>query len=127
MRWVAEVKYLSNATLLMVMVPAPGRKRTRATACLRRPVVWLSGAGMWSFRCVVACVVSGSAGPAGLRQLERLRLLGGVRVVGAGVDLELAQHLAAEGVLGQHAAHRTAHQLGRLLGQQLLVGGRAQA
>ena len=26
--------------------PAPGRKRTRATACLRRPVVWLSGAGM---------------------------------------------------------------------------------
>jgi hypothetical protein len=26
-----------------VMVPVPGRRRTRATASLRRPVVWVSG------------------------------------------------------------------------------------
>jgi hypothetical protein len=49
-----------------------------------------------------------------------------VRVVGAGVDLELAQHLAAEGVLGQHAAHRAADELGGLLLEQLGVAGGAQ-
>ena len=48
MRCVAEVKYFSIGSLLTVMAPWPGRKRTRATACLRRPVVWLSGAGMAS-------------------------------------------------------------------------------
>ena len=46
MRCVAEVKYFSKGCLLTVMAPWPGRKRTRATACLRRPVVWVSGAGI---------------------------------------------------------------------------------
>jgi hypothetical protein len=46
MRWVADVKYSSNLSLLTVMVPWPGRKRTRATARLRRPVVWQSGAAL---------------------------------------------------------------------------------
>src|SRR3984885_10001358 len=104
MRCVAEVKYFSIGCLLTVMAPWPGRKRTRATACLRRPVVWLSGAGMG---CVVSFLVrvgGGSAGAAGVGQLERLGLLGRVRMVGAGIDLELAQLLAAQRVLGQHAA-----------------------
>src|SRR5690606_27551730 len=38
--------------------------------------------------------------------LERLRLLGGVRVFGTLVDLELAVHRAAERVLRQHALDR---------------------
>src|SRR5580693_4878033 len=102
MRCVAEVKYFSIGCLLTVMAPWPGRKRTRATACLRRPVVWVSGAGICA-PCVL-CVVDRSAGPAGRGQLERLGALGCVGMVGAGVDVELAQHGPAEGVLGQHAA-----------------------
>ena len=42
----------------------------------------------------------------GSLELQRLRLLGGVRMFGAGVDLELAEHRAAERVLRQHALHR---------------------
>jgi hypothetical protein len=63
----------------------------------------------------------------GLGQFERLGLLGRVRVIGTGVDLQLAEHLAAQGVLGEHAAHRAPDELGGLLGQQLRVGGGAQA
>src|SRR5271169_3603598 len=101
MRWVAEVKYCSKGSLLIVMAPWPGRKRTRATACLRRPVVWLSGVGIASLQ---SFLFAWSAGAAGRGQVERLGLLGGMGVVGAGVDLELGEHLAPEGVLGQHAA-----------------------
>src|SRR6185312_2678147 len=36
---------------------------------------------------------------------QRLRLLGGVRMVGGRVDLELRRHLAAEDALGEHALH----------------------
>jgi len=39
---------------LQVMAPWPGRMRTRATACLRRPVVWQMGAVTGgSFACAV--------------------------------------------------------------------------
>src|SRR6185437_3825491 len=112
MRCVADVKYFSMGCLLTVMAPWPGRKRTRATACLRRPVLWLSGAGMvwWCPSWCASAWARPSAGAARLGQIERLGLLGRVRVVGAGVDLQLAQLLAAEGVLGEHAAHRAAHQ-----------------
>src|SRR5580658_8763846 len=106
MRWVADVKYASMGFLLTVMAPWPGRRRTRATACLRRPVVWVSGTGMVSF-----CRAEWSAGAASVGQFQRLGLLGGVRVIGAGVDVELAQHLAAKGVLGQHAPDGAADQL----------------
>ncbi len=41
-----------------------------------------------------------------LVMLERLRLLGGVGVRRAGVDLELLQHLPTERALRQHALHR---------------------
>src|SRR5690625_715968 len=57
---------------------------------------------------LVSCC--GAPGPGGLLgnlgDLEGLRLLRGVRVVRAGVDLELLQLLAAEGVLREHAADR---------------------
>ncbi len=46
---------------------------------------------------------SGSLGGVGRVELERLRLLGEVRVLVALVDLELGGHLAAELALGQHA------------------------
>src|SRR5271163_3149700 len=90
--------------LLTLIAPWPGRKRTRATACLRRPVVWVSGAGICA-PCVLY-VVCRSAGPAGRGQLERLGALGCVGVVGTGIDVELAQHRPAESVLGEHAADR---------------------
>src|SRR5580692_8538408 len=124
MRCVADVKYFSKGSLLIVMAPWPGRKRTRATACLRRPVVWLSGVGIAVWR---PSWCAWSAGAAGRRQVERLGLLGGVGMVGPGVDLQLGEHLAAEGVLGQHAAHGAADQLGRLLVEQLRVAGGAQS
>src|SRR6185312_9660999 len=109
MRCVAEVKYFSKGCLLIVIAPWPGRKRTRATACLRRPVVWLSGTGMGWF-----CVLPGSAGPLGFGQVERFWLLCGVRVFWPGVDVELAELLAPQGVLREHAAHRASDELGRL-------------
>src|SRR5690242_14400062 len=99
------------------MAPPPGRRRTRATASLRRPVVWTSGLGIGSLL---------STG-LGVRQRERLWLLGGVRVGGPGVDLELLQLLAPERALGQHAPHRVAHGVGRLAGQQVGVGLTLQA
>src|ERR1035441_8024851 len=45
-RWVSEGKYSSNGRLLIVMAPSPVRKRTRATARLRRPVDWTRGFAM---------------------------------------------------------------------------------
>src|SRR5438034_46211 len=80
---------------LTTIFPLPGRTRTRAMACLRRPVVWTRGLGTG---------VSSAGSTACARQLERLRRLGGVGMSGAGVDLELAQHLAPERALGQHAS-----------------------
>ena len=71
------------------------------------------------------CPLDSAGGPPGLGQVERLGLLGGVRVLGAGVDVELAQLLAAQGVLGQHAAHGAADQLGRLVLEQRGVAGRS--
>src|SRR3954452_5125068 len=50
-------------------------------------------------RCAQACGLLGD-----LRDLEGLRLLGRVRVLGAGVDLELAELLATQARLGDHPA-----------------------
>jgi len=44
-----------------------------------------------------------------------------VGVVRTGVNLELGQLLAPKGVLRQHAAHGTLHELGGTLGEQLGV------
>src|SRR5437588_899967 len=58
---------------------------------------------------------------AGAGEVENLGRLGDVGVLGPGVDLELAQHLAAERALGQHAAHGFAHRLLGLGGQNVGV------
>src|ERR1700722_4952031 len=74
------------------MVPVPGRRRTRAAASLRRPVVWVSGDD-----------TSFSLTAANRRVVVLRRCLGRVRVLGTGVDEELAHDLATESVLRDHA------------------------
>src|SRR5687767_6396851 len=69
-------------------MPVPGLSRIRATEVLRLPVAVMMNEG--------------------LANGEDLRLLRGVGMFGAGVDAELREHLAAEVVLGKHAAHRRA-------------------
>src|SRR3954468_21528315 len=103
---------------LTTILPLPGRMRIRATACLRRPVVWTRGLGTSVLRSVLG---------AGARKVERLGCLGGMRVRRPGVDLELAQHLTAEGALGQHAAYGLAHRLLWLVRQHVGVPLRLQA
>src|SRR5262245_37753776 len=98
------------------MTPVPGRSRTRATARLRRPVDWARGL----VTVVPVRFWLGSAG-LGVGQLERARALRGVGMVGAGVHLQLAQHLAAEGALRQHPPDRAADGVLRLAGEQLGV------
>src|SRR5690348_12359209 len=74
----------------------------------------------WSLTCVLRLA---GVGPALLRDLVDLvghRLLRLVRVVRAGVDLQLGQRLAAERVVRQHAADRPLDGLLRPLGQQLV-------
>src|SRR6266568_4577231 len=62
-----------------------------------------------------------------LRDLVRLRPLRLVRVVRARVHLELAQRLAAERVLGQHAPHGLLHGALGVAGHQAGVRDRPQA
>src|ERR1039458_7540583 len=101
------------------MVPWPGRKRTRATACLRRPVAWTSGFGMNLLR---------SGRPAGRgRQLERTGQLGGVRVLWPRVHLQLGEHLPAERALRQHALYGGPDELFRLAAPDLGETGRPEA
>src|SRR5258708_32042960 len=66
--------------------------RTRATASLRRPTV-LIPASIANYFDLPFRV-----------ELDGLRLLGLLLVLGAGVDLEPLEHLAAEGVVLEHAA-----------------------
>src|SRR3546814_10405185 len=61
-----------------------------------------------------------------LRDLERGGLLGRVRVLGAGVDLELLQHLAAQAVLGEHAPDGLLDGLAGVLLEELTDGGRGE-
>src|SRR4051812_20127716 len=61
-----------------------------------------------------------------LRDLERLGLLGRVRVLRAGVHLELLQHLAAEAVLREHPPDGVLDGLAGVLLQQLTDRGGAQ-
>src|SRR5579872_2803548 len=94
------------------MAPAPGRKRTRATARLRRPVDWTSGFGISGWTSPSWSASPGSRGaPGGVRQGERAGLLGGVGMRRPGVDLQLRQLLSPERALWEHAAHRAAHEL----------------
>src|SRR5438445_6693145 len=61
-----------------------------------------------------------------LLDLERLRVLRGVRVLGAGVDLELLELLTAEGVLRQHALDGQLDEALGLSFEQLTDGPLAQ-
>src|SRR5688572_25294036 len=90
MRPVSREKKMSTGLSFTVMLPLPGLMKTRATAFLRRPVPSLYLPIM-----VVASL-----------DLERLRLLRRVRMLGAGVDLELLDHRVAKPRLGEHAHHR---------------------
>src|SRR5487761_543271 len=98
----------------MVIVPWPGRNRTRATASLRRPVVWERGAGT-------------AARPPRRGELQGLGRLGLVGVFRPGVDLELGELLAAERALGQHAPHGTPHELVGAPVEELGVAGPLEA
>src|SRR5487761_802271 len=96
------------------MVPVPGRRRTRATASLRRPVVWVRGED-----------TSFSLTAADGRGVVLRRCLCRVRVLGTRVDEELAHDLAAQAVLGYHALHGVEDQFDGVLVQQGLPGRRA--
>src|SRR5690242_12081876 len=97
---------------LTTIFPSPGRMRTRATACLRRPVDWTSGFGMLATDLLLRRAP-------GAGHLERLGLLGGVGMVGTGVDLELLELLAPERALREHPPDRPAHDLGGLALQEV--------
>src|SRR5947209_5746526 len=62
-----------------------------------------------------------------LPDLVRLRLLRLVRVRRTGIDLELAQRLAAERVLGEHPLNRLLDGPRRVLGHHVLVTDRSEA
>src|SRR3569623_126514 len=78
--------------LLMVILPVFGLWFTRADVVLRRPVV--------RFCCAIrkSCLMNSD--------VEGLRLLRLVIVLGTGKALELADHGTTEAVLRQHALHR---------------------
>src|SRR5688572_7809567 len=96
MRWLADGKYSSIGRLFTVSTPPPVRTRTRATACLRRPVVWMSGLGNSNSS------LRRALGDGG--QVERLGTLGGVGMRGPRVDLQLLEHVATERRLRDHPA-----------------------
>src|SRR5688572_4600651 len=119
MRSVGRGRYSSIWRPLIEMVPPPGFTQTRAIAHLRLPVArFCSVTAMWMS---VAC----------LRYLmvwlrsdrELVGLLSYVRMLGAGVDLELGSELPSQAVAGKHAGHGLADELLRILGEQ--VAGRA--
>src|SRR5210317_1382877 len=97
----------------MVTTPVPSRRRARATASLRRPVVWVSGVDIGD---------SSSSAGGGAGDGHRLGRLGLVRMVGAGVDLELRHLLTTERALREHALNAAAHRLGGLAGVELGEG-----
>src|SRR5262249_25169456 len=108
---VSRPKYSSSERSLTTNSPEPGLIRTRAIDSLRRPVAETisSFAGiLWNPLCV--------------RRFHRGGLLGGVRVLVAGVDLELLHQGAAEGGARQHAADGVLDQPGRLSLHGLLRG-----
>src|SRR6188768_2064318 len=109
----------------MVHTPVPGTKRTRAMACLRRPspapgamfdaplprtgaVSEVNSVSSSSLSMSMSIVTSDTCCSSprllrDLRDVERARLLRGVRVLGARVDLELGQLSVAQLGAGQHA------------------------
>src|SRR5580692_2479263 len=105
------------------MAPSPGRRRTRATAALRRPVDWTRGLGTGSYL-RSAVWLGGGSGRAVGRVVERPGLghLGLVLVLRTRVDLQLADHLPAQGALGEHALDGDADHFFGPIGQHVTVG-----
>src|ERR1700690_222520 len=103
MTWCVRIgKYAANSRPLTTILPVPGRSRTRATASLRRPVVWIKGLLTRNpSRLESSC----DAGLAAFGQRTHDRLLGLVRMGRAPVDLQLAQHLTTQRALREHAPH----------------------
>src|SRR5258706_15256813 len=92
----ARGKYSSIVRPLTQVVPSPGRRMTRATEVLRLPVprywaIWLNS----------------------LLQVQRLRVLRAVRMLGPSVDLQLGQLLPREPGPGEHPLDGGADDLGR--------------
>src|SRR4051794_36247410 len=107
-RQIVRGKYSSIERPLTHVAPSPGRRMTRATEVFRLPVprycaIWLNS----------------------LLQVQRLRILRPVRMLGAGVDLQLRQLLRGEAVLRQHSLDGLAQHLGgpalELLAQRALL------
>src|ERR1044071_7526269 len=116
MTWCVRIgKYDANSRPFTRILPVPGRSRTRATASLRRPVVWMRG-----LLTRVPSRWSPDARPAALGQRADDGLLGLVRVGRTAVHLQLLQHLAPERSLGQHAPHRELDDALRVAGEQVL-------
>src|SRR5687767_11411236 len=88
-------KYSSSERPLIHVAPSPGRRITRATEVLRLPVPRY---------CAIWFIA-----PSG----HRGRVLSLVRMLGAGIDLELRELPARESVPRQHALDRLAQHLGR--------------
>src|SRR3954463_4950801 len=88
-------KYSSSVRPFTHVAPSPGLKMTRATDVLRLPVprywaIWLKS----------------------LLQVQGLRVLRPMRVLGADVDLQLRELLPREPVLREHPLHGAAQALG---------------
>src|SRR5512135_61607 len=108
MRAVSRLKKLSSGLPLTTMLPLPGRRNTRAAEDLRRPVPYCCCVAMIIFPKLSLKVRAALRGflrmdAHQLSDVQRLRLLGRVRVLGAAIDLQLAVHGAAERILRQHA------------------------
>src|SRR5688572_26639472 len=88
-----------------------------ANAALARPQVNAGSRGLAAAGAVIG--VRGHRWVLGL-QFERLRLLRGVRVLVALEHVQLAVHLPAERILGQHALHGELDRALGVLGHQLL-------
>src|SRR5689334_5543031 len=107
---VSRPKYSSRVRSLTTKSPLPGFIRTRAMDCLRRPVAeTISSLAILSRSLCVG-------------RFHRGGLLGGVRMLIAGVDLELLHQGAPERGARQHPAHRVLDQPGGLALHGLLRG-----
>src|SRR5207253_4131 len=90
------------------MSPLPGRRNTRATAVLRRPVPKFCTSAATSY---ISCLLSDGFQCRGLLSL--------MRMLRTRVNFQLPVHLLAKLVLWQHARDSQLHHLDRPLGAHL--------
>src|SRR6202165_4508095 len=92
-------RYWSGVLSLMMIRPFPGVSRTRAIAVFRGPTARLA---CWAANLPVPFRVEG----------DGFRRLGLVLVLGPGVDAQALEHLRAQRVVLEHAAHGVLHREG---------------